>query len=194
MNAFVEASKVEERSWEILRPFIETRCHNGRYVRTAKGPLARDLQKQVGDVLFNSDDSTVYAIEIKAEQGYTGNVFLERWSNRSRFTPGWFETQNCDLLLYHFLSNDSLYGFNFQKLREWFYCCDHRAVPVAAKYPHYKQGRYTQLNDTWAYLVPIREIPKAVTVGVWHPELMSRNGDLFQRWPDEGSTAVHAFQ
>lgn len=179
MSAFHDACEVEAQSWEILRPLIETRAYNGRYVRTAKGPLARELQRQVGDVLFNSDDETVWTCEIKAERKHTGNVFLERWSNRSRFTPGWFETLQCDLLLYHFLDADVLYGFHFDKLRKWFYHCEHRAVPVASRYPQAAQSRFNQMNDTWGYLVPIADVPRATMVGVWYPQRMAATGDLF---------------
>ncbi len=176
MSAFDAASKVEARSWEILRPFVEVRSFDGRYVRTAKGRLARELQRTVGDVLYNHDDETVWSIEIKAEEKFTGNLFIERWSNRSRFTPGWLETLNCDLLLYHFLGNDSLYGYNFYKLRQWFYWGENGRHPAAHNYPQVKQRKYSQLNDTWGYLVPIDAIPKATAVGSWHPERMATEG------------------
>lgn len=179
MNAFEQASTVEAESWEILRPFIETRSFDGRFVRTAKGKLAKELQRSVGDVLYNSDDETVHTVEIKAERKFTTNMFFERWSNRKRFTPGWFETLKCELLLYHFLDEDALYGFNFEKLRTWFYCCEHRQIPVCSKYPQYEQRAYRQLNDTWGYLVPIKDIPRSAMVGIWHPVRMSTHDDLF---------------
>lgn len=168
--AFDKAQEVEAQSWEILRPFIETKCFEGRYVRTAKGRLAKDLQKSAGDVLMNTDDETVWTIEIKAEKDHTGNVFLERWSNRERFTPGWLETLKCDLLLYHFLSNDTLYVFDFDKLRRWLYHGEHGRQPVASRFPQVKQGRYVQLNDTWGYLVKVDVIPRPdVLRAVYHP-------------------------
>ena len=55
MNAFSEASKVEARSLEILRPFIAQRAFNGQYVLTSKGRLSCELQKTVGDILMNRE-------------------------------------------------------------------------------------------------------------------------------------------
>lgn len=157
MNAFDEASKVEKRSLEILRPFIQQRAFNGQYVVTSKGPLARDLQKRVGDVLFNSDASTVYSVEIKAEQeNKYGNFFLETWSNRSRFTPGWMVTLQADLLLYHFVEQDELYRIPFQKLKRWAWQSGgHGGI---YKYPERCQSKYEQKNDTWGRCVPISDL------------------------------------
>lgn len=173
MNSFEKASLVEQESWEILKPFIAEKAFEGRFVKTAKGPLAKELQKTVGDVLYNSDDDTVWSIEIKAERRFTGNCFLEVWSNRKRNTPGWMETTRCDILLCHYLSNDSLYGFHFSQLREWF--SEH-----GQQYPLVEQRRYSQLNDTWGRLVRLRDIPKSITLGVWNPELMALTPDCFE--------------
>lgn len=179
MNSFEAASEIEAKSWEILRPFIEFRAYNGRFVRTVKGRLAKELQKSVGDVLYNSDDATVHAVEIKAEQKWTGRLFLERWSNRSRFTPGWIETLNCDLLLCHFLDQDRLLALNFPNLRKWLYHCDRWQKPKASLYPQTSQTAYAQLNDTWGYVVPVSDLPREVLQGEYRPLFMQRQTDMF---------------
>ena len=181
MNPFEKASQIEDQSWEILEPLIQHRSFEGRFVRTARGPLARELQKSAGDVLMNTDEKSVFGLELKAEVKWTGNVFLERWSNRSRFTPGWFETAKCDLLLYHFLNNDTLYGFRFRKLREWFYYCENMGVPVASRYKLAGQKKHDQLNDTWGYIVPINDIPAECVAGSWNPKKMVDAGEA-DRW------------
>jgi len=151
MNGFEEARTVEERSMKILRPFIQQRAFNGQYVVTSKGPLAVTLQKSVGDMLYNSDDDTVYSIEVKAEEADEhGNFFLETWSNRERFTPGWMFTLNANLLLYHFLREDKLYKIPFLRLKKWAF--HERRI---FGWPERKQSKYSQLNDTWGRCVPI---------------------------------------
>jgi hypothetical protein len=68
MNAFTTASLVEQRGLAILLPYLEERAFKGRIVSTARGTLARTLQQDFGDHLLNTDDRTVWAVEIKVEQ------------------------------------------------------------------------------------------------------------------------------
>lgn len=179
MNAFIAACRVEDRSWEVLEPYLKTRAFDGRFVRTAKGPLSLELQKSVGDVLVNSDRLSVTGIEVKAEERYTGNLFLERWSNRSCFTPGWFETLRTDLLWCHFLDKDVVYEIGFQRLRQWLYWHTGRGHPKCHTFVLAKQGKYEQKNDTWGYLVPVRELRDSSLIRrEFHPEFESRQRDM----------------
>jgi hypothetical protein len=170
MNAFESASLVAVKSWQILQPLIESRAYEGRYVVTSKGRLAKELQVSIGDLLFNSDSETIWSVELKAEQRSTGNLFLEVWSNRSQFNPGWMWKLNADLLLYHFLDSDELYSVNFQRLKRWFHGCDHRGRPPSSLYQHVEQGKYQQRNDTWGVLVPLSAIDEAIGFDLMHPE------------------------
>lgn len=151
MSAFDVARTVEQESMRILRPFVRQRAFNGQYVVTTKGPLSRMLQKTVGDLLYNADEETVYSAEVKAEQSNKhGNFFLETWSNRSRFTPGWMLTLQCDKLLYHFIDEDELYAIDFNRLREWAFHAGR-----IYEFPEKIQGKYVQMNDTYGRCVPI---------------------------------------
>lgn len=167
MNAFEDARGVERRSLEILRPLISQRSFHGQYVVTNKGPLARELQKTAGDVLFNKDGETVYGVEIKAEEKDAhGNFFFETWSNRALFTLGWMYTLKSDLILYHFIENDDLYIIPFQKLRKWAF---HQCRIYA--YPERQQGKRAQLNDTWGRCVPIRDLAVELNLEIpYHPQ------------------------
>lgn len=169
MNSFDRASLVAAESWKILQPFIESRAYEGRYVVTSKGRLAKELQISVGDVLFNSDAETVWAIELKAEQRSSKNFFLEVWSNRTIFRPGWMWTLNTDLLLYHFIETDDVYCIDFRRLKKWFHGCGHRGRPPSATFEHATQAAYTQHNDTWGALVPIASVEEAVGFDLVHP-------------------------
>lgn len=176
MSAFQEACNVEQRSWEILEPYLKAHAFDGRFVRTAKGPLSLELQKTVGDVLVNSSREHITCIEVKAEERHTGNLFFERWSNRARFTPGWFETLKTDLIWYHFLDLDIVYELPFERLRKWFYHGNNGAHPIAHNYVQKKQGKYIQLNDTWGYIVCIEDIQNAGLIRkIFKPELEMKN-------------------
>lgn len=151
MSGFEAGRNIERISLDILRPFIQQRSFNGQYVVTSKGPLSRELQKSVGDALYNSDAETVWSVEIKAElENKHGNFFLETWSNRGKFTPGWMLTLNADLLLYYFIENDQLYSIPFNRLRKWSF---HEGRIYV--FPERKQSKYDQLNDTWGRCIPI---------------------------------------
>lgn len=182
MSAFAsQCLPIEQRSWDALEPYLKRRAFDGRFVRTAKGPLSLELQKSVGDVLVNSTREHVTAIEVKAELKHTGNLFIERWSNRKRFTPGWFETLSTDLLWCHFLDVDVVYELPFQRLRQWMYWHEGRGHPAAHKFEIAKQGKYEQLNDTWGYIVSLAELKSANLIrNIFHPERDARQEDI---WP-----------
>jgi hypothetical protein len=162
MNAFDAGRAIEQRSNEVLLPWLGSRCADGRYVLTTKGRLAKELQKSVGDIVFNPSvaPDTVVTAEVKAEQTNAyGNVFLEIWSNLSRFTPGWLYTLNADLLLYHFLDEDELFVFHFQRLKRWAFTPDGNGGVPLYRFPVKRQSKYNQLNDTWGACVPLARIP-----------------------------------
>jgi len=180
MSAFMSRClPIEQQSWDALEPYLKKRAFEGRFVRTAKGPLSLELQKSIGDVLVNSSREHVTAIEVKAELKHTGNLFLERWSNRQRFTPGWLETLHTDVLWYHFLDKDIVYELGFQRLRQWMYWHEGRGKPNASKFELVKQSKYDQLNDTWGYIVPLSELKESSLIRrVFRPELDARQGDM----------------
>lgn len=170
-NAFSQACEVEAQSLEVLRPFIQQKALNGQYVLTNKGALARELQKSVGDVLFNGASGEIYGVEIKAEsENRTGNFFLEFWSNRKRFAPGWMWSLDTDLLFYYFLDNDELYIINFRKLKRWFWWHDNGQVPNFTRFKTRPQSKYDQLNDTWGTCVPIDVIGREVGFKFFNPQ------------------------
>jgi hypothetical protein len=129
MNAFATASLVEHRGLAVLLPFLEERAHKGRVVSTAKGALAKTLQANFGDFLMNSDADTVWSVEIKVEQSWTGNLFLETWSNRNLddkashaergCNPGWMFSTRADLLMSYFVDTDDLVVVPMFRLKRW---------------------------------------------------------------------------
>jgi len=198
MSAFHKCKQVEAESFRQLEPLIERRALQGRFVTTAKGRLAADLQKKYGDVLMNRPNGDICAVEIKAEQQEKyGNFFFEEWSNRSRQTAGWMRTLDVDWLLYHFLRDASsstgiLYCIPFPDLQRWAYETPSRAnPPLPGRLQDYelrRQEKWDQPNDTWGYAVNIWEFATEVRCdsylrinGQWIPnaEHQKRNKERF---------------
>lgn len=158
MNAYIEAGLIETRAMEDIIPFLKTTSLNGQYVLTNKGNLAKELQKTIGDAALNAKDGKIYCLEIKAEvENKYGNFFLETWSNRKWFNPGWMYTLRTDILLYYFCKEKDLYTIDFNKLKAWAFIDGN-----IYKYPEKSQSKYTQLNDTWGRCVPISVIEESV--------------------------------
>ncbi len=198
MSAFHQCQQVEAESFRQLEPLIERRALRGRFVTTAKGRLAADLQKKYGDLLMNRPNGEICAVEIKAEQQEKyGNFFFEEWSNRSRQTPGWMRTLDVDWLLYHFLRDASsstgiLYCIPFPDLQRWAYetpSRTHAELPGRLQdYELRRQEKWDQPNDTWGYAVNIWEFATEVRCdsylrinGQWIPnaEHQKRNRERF---------------
>jgi hypothetical protein len=172
MNAFTQTSAVEQKGLALLLPFLEARAFNGQIVNLRKGTLAQTLQASFGDVMMNTDPDpdTVVAVEIKIEQRWTGNLFLETWSNRNLddkashaargCSPGWVISTRADLLAFYFLDTDDLVAVPTFRLKRWAF----GSGPDGGLYafPEKQQRRYQQPNDSWGRVVPIDVIAQEV--------------------------------
>jgi hypothetical protein len=168
-NGYAEASGLGDLGLQLILPLIELRS-NGRMVTTSKGTMARELQRTVGDVLFNRSDGRVYGVEVKTErQDSHGNFFFEYWSNKGLaedgsplLTHGWLHTLRTDLLFYLFYEDRRLYIMNFQKLQKWAFFEN-----KIYAYPEKRQNAYQQRNVTWGRVVPIAHVARDVGCAVY---------------------------
>ncbi len=161
--------------WPCCSSFLESRAHRGQVIHVAKGPLARHFQRSFGDLLIATSPRSVASVEIKVERRWTGNLFLEVWSNKNLddrgshvergSTPGWLIT--C---------RSGRGGVPFYRHQ-----CG--AVPTAVQlaamglsawgnapgrvydFPERRQRRYAQFNDTWGRIVPIEVLAREVGGG-----------------------------
>jgi hypothetical protein len=171
MNGWDRARLVEVRAMQILQRFLRDNAHDGRLVLFNKGALAKALQAEYGDAAFNSDADTVHTVEMKAEERWTGNLFLETWSNRNLdfrdshaergSNPGWLLKQRADLLLYYFLDNDHLIVVPLYALKRWAFGCTGQAGRIYA-YPEKIQRKYEQANDTVGRVVPVADLAREI--------------------------------
>lgn len=154
MNAFTEASAVEQAALPEIAQWIQEHCDGGHLVFTHDGAQRRIIQKLFGDVIAQKNGE-VLCIEIKVEEHTTGNLFLETWSNLSMFTPGWMYTLNADILMYYFRDEKTLHTLSMPKLRQW--CFQDRQI---YRFKEVQQSKYKQLNDTWGRLVRVADLER----------------------------------
>ena len=175
MNGFHSAKRIEAQGMAMLWPFLREQAHDGQLVVTNKGPLARHLQETIGDVILNTDAERFYTVEVKIEAKYTGNLFLELFSNRNLderssnaergINVGWLFKLRAELLLYYFVETDDLYLIPLYRLQRWAFGSGD--VPGKIwRYPQKRQSKYQQLNDTWGWIVPISDIDAAICKNV----------------------------
>jgi hypothetical protein len=145
MSGFKSALQIERFAESILLPYMEREWPDCVYYPTRHHAL---VQKFDGDFLVKRCGKAKY-IEFKAEQTWTGNFFLETWSNKNRQTPGWFHTCIADWLWYYFCDKAELYILEPAKLRAW------ANNDKLLRYREVPQRSYDQQNDTWGRLVPI---------------------------------------
>lgn len=155
MNAFQQAKTIEEVARQELLPWLNLRCES---VEDTGNSLW--LQKIVGDFIV-VQEGRKRSIELKAEQKYTGNLYLESWSNRPRRTPGWMWTTQADYLFYFFCDTATLFIIEMKPLIEWAFGGADGQPGHIYEYPEKPQAKYDQLNYTWGRVVPIIHLTDA---------------------------------
>ena len=142
---------------------------------------ARTPQRSFGDFFINIDADTVRLLEVKIERHWTGNLFLETWSNLNLedreahaehgSTPGWMVTSRADLLLFYFLDTDDLVTVPLLRLKRWAFGSGTEGGIYA--WPEKRQGRFEQRNDSWGRCVPVEHLAAAVGAKRTHVRQLS---------------------
>lgn len=155
---------IGEQGVEIVRLWLLAKgaVLEGRHVVIEKGRKAVHLQRTLGDMLIQSSrNRELVCVEVKTERRWTGNIFLETWSNLSgeegRLKPGWLCTLDSDWIAFLFLDTGALYLCDFGELKEW-------ALPERVfAYPEREQRQHAQLNRTVGHIVPIADLGAVLT-------------------------------
>ena len=168
----------------VLLPYLESRAWRGQVIQVSKGPLAKHFQRSFGDLLIATGPGGVASVEIKNCRRWTGNLFLEVWSNRNLedrashvergSTPGWLITCRADVVGFHFLDADTVLFLPLFRLQQWAFGNGDQPGRVY-DFPERCQRRYQQLNDSWGRIVPIEVL--AAEVGMKRATL--RQGELW---------------
>ena len=170
MNPFKEASKIEKRGMPAILDFIRSQSLNGQFVTTEKGRLSKEIQKTIGDVIFNdAKHGKMWAVEVKCEQrNPKGNLFLETWSNKKRGNPGWLVKLKTDILMYYFIEPELLIVLDFRKLVDWTYGKSRKGNQYRIQdYREVEQKKYDQKNDTWGRLVAINDMVNEIGASIY---------------------------
>lgn len=145
-----ESLLVEQRGNVLLEEFLKRVSFGGRYVFTNGSRLSEIIQKRAGDVLVATSELTALCCEVKAETHWTGNFFLETWSNYP-VKNGWLFESCADKLFYMFHDTLTLYTMDFRNLQLWIKDKPYRET---------QQKSCDQKNDTRGLIVPIRDIER----------------------------------
>jgi hypothetical protein len=85
----MSSEEVSQQSLRALVPFFEFRWGHPLVPYTD-----RESQEHRGDYQAISNAGAPFNLECKAERKYTGNLFVESWSNRTIGRKGWLENAN----------------------------------------------------------------------------------------------------
>jgi len=173
MRAFEEACAIERKGVRAVSRFLKRAAYDGRFVWLLKGRMARHLQATVGDAIVNTDERTFWTVEVKTEQRYTGNLFIETWSNRD-FKRGWLFSLRADLLLYYFLDRDELYILPLPRLQAWASDGDIESARLM-QFRLVAQKARKQLNETCGHIVPLSVLRREVGYRLVYPSQIPLN-------------------
>lgn len=175
---------IEADGRALFLPYLE--ATSDRVVDTNAFRSSEAAQRTFGDFLVWRG-AQVLGWELKVEQAYTGNLFLEAFSNAwpgRHERAGWLYTLRADYVTFVFLSNRTAFTTELPALREWF----EASVPGNPQYEP-KFPRRAQRNLTVGYPVSIADLWQRVRVecvrfdaaGRWVPAGLK---DVVFDWPD----------
>lgn len=172
-SAFSSASRIETEANLVIVPYLRRLAVRGEIIPTQNFMW---LQKMFGDWVVRHS-SGARTVEVKAEMKWTGNLFLEEWSNRSKFTPGWMYTCQADVLAYYFVEEKKLCLCPMPSLKAWAFIGDGGGLMFT--HPARQQAKYDQQNDTWGRIVPVSALARGVSnfVGPFDPTAASEQHD-----------------
>lgn len=121
---FSRSVATEAKGEAFLNRFIESRVKEFIFmpIRPGEGSVLHEIQK-VHDVDYIFWDTSrpqkqCFAMEMKAEERYTGNLVWETSSNKG-LRPGWGMTTKADYLAFVFLDKQRIYFVRVADMREY---------------------------------------------------------------------------
>lgn len=161
MALYIEGCTEQERlAFSLIRETFAVK-YPDLIVRDIQGDdeTALFIQKHLGDMVWFNRDPTKHSgvsfAEVKAESKFTGNLFIETWSNwadePNRVNPGWVTKIMGHWLFYVFLDRRILYMLPRTPLLSFFWM-------KHGEYPEKTQKKTTQRNITRGILVPVADV------------------------------------
>lgn len=148
MNAFETCRNIEETSDKEVLKYLKD--NYDLVVHTDSFNNNRLYQSYYGDYLVVKK-SDKFFVEVKAEmKNKYNNFYLETWSNKP-VNLGWFKKCKADIILYHFIEDNTIYMFDLLKAQEYINTTD-------KNYREKAQNKYSQKNKAFGLCVPIDDI------------------------------------
>lgn len=164
-DAFGRCKETEQRALDLILPMLSASYRE--VIHLARGDqTAMEFQWRGIDLLLIKEPAgpatrETVAVELKAEERTTGNLFLETWSNRRTGREGWIRTSRAVGLIYCFLDTESIYVAHMGRLQEW-------ATTQLHCYPERVQQKHSQSNETVGHIVPILRLSAEVGLRRFH--------------------------
>jgi hypothetical protein len=113
-------------------------------------------QRTIGDLIVETPRGKT-TVELKIEERFTGNLFIETWSNREFGKPGWLYTSQSDSIVFYFRDQDKLFGMSLASLKNWLL---NQRDGTLDQFPQVRVKR-SGPNDTYGHIIPIDRIRDA---------------------------------
>lgn len=153
----MNTGEVERRGIELAMQVIEWQVAPGSPVIDTNDARSNvHLQRTIGDFLILHElTNQWHAIDVKTEVKYTGNLFVESWSNKTanrHSRDGWIFTLGSDWLFMVYLDVRAVFIVDLRKLKNWCVIEGRMLDFREATVHRYIDGE--QMNRTTGHLVP----------------------------------------
>lgn len=158
MTAYEDCLQTEDAGQHIIRDWLKS--FGCTVVFNLNDTRGAEFQSY-GDLIVKRPHSDKHElVELKIEKTNAhGNLFIETWSNKSWFNPGWIYKSKAELLFYYFLEQDELYTMNMVDLKKFVFSVnDNGQLSAFGKYKERQQSKHSQPNLTCGLCVPIRDL------------------------------------
>ena len=160
MTAYDDCLTVEAKGQQVISKWLISQgctvVFNNHDARGAEFQSFGDL------IVVRPEKDKHELVELKIEEtNRHGNLFIETWSNKNWWNPGWIVKTKADWLFYYFIEQDELYQLKIEKLRKFIFSTNETGrVDAFAKYQEKPHQKYKQPNQTCGLCVPITDLKK----------------------------------
>lgn len=160
MTAYDDCLTVEAKGQKIIQEWLTKRgCVVVFNVNDSRGAEFQSF----GDLIVvrpNQNKHELIELKIEEENSF-GNLFIETWSNKNWWNPGWIYKSKAEWLFYYFLREDALYQVSMNNLKRFVFSTGESGkVETFARYKEKAQRKYNQPNQTCGLCVPIEDLEK----------------------------------
>jgi hypothetical protein len=156
---------IEQVGRDLVRPLIESWIQPGCLWDTNSARQTALWQRFMGDYAGKTlGRDELVGIEVKTEQRYTGNLFVESWSNKSHYRTrdGWIFTLNADVLVMVYLDVRAAMVMRLDKLKHW--CLEEGNLYRFPEKLVHRSADGEQKNQTVGYPIPFVAILEPVGI------------------------------